>query len=409
MTRLLAHCALTGQDPCMAGPTDFTWDDEESFAELAKEMADEILTSASSDVPDTEIRAILQEALAEYSGSNWLEAHTGRCQPEDAATDENFYRTCIVIEPSAAYYSGEHGEVRFTSALVEDYSYDARGWKTLVVDGQRVNSETRCYDSQVLCWERPWKYFRHWLQQSSEKLAALDEQTFLKTFFMFICTDHGECNHKYGLPCISYGQIENVRAQQAEWVFYPMRTGVKHTALAIAAGARSSALWPAMAKDFNVWETTRPDIWPVLSSIAVRSQPNAALATTSVFDKLPTELLLQILISIPRGDLLKMMVLSRGVFLLLSQLLDEVLWHHVHYGDLHWLLPVPSVPGDVERAAGIIAGSTDRTRMDSREFPFAAYLPLCSASDSMRNRARLWNIAQQFRIQLEIAIGRSLL
>ncbi|KAF7305341.1 hypothetical protein HMN09_00786000 [Mycena chlorophos] len=184
-----------------------------------------------------------------------------------------------------------------------------------------------------------------------------------------------------------------------------MRTGVKHTALAIAAGARGSALWPAMAKDFNVWETTRPDIWPVLSSIAVRSQPNAALATTSVFDKLPTELLLQILISIPRGDLLKMMVLSRGVFLLLSQLLDEVLWHHVHYGDLHWLLPVPSVPGEVERAAGIIAGSTDRTRMDSREFPFAAYLPLCSASDSMRNRARLWNIAQQFRIQLEIAIG----
>ncbi|KAF7305271.1 F-box domain-containing protein [Mycena chlorophos] len=417
MTRIVAYCVLTGQDPDTAGPCQLTWDDEEAIAELAQEMAKEIATSTSppTGIAEQELQAILEEALASslqpvYSSGGvvpdtpWLAESTGRIprDSDNAATDENFYRSCIIIEPEPLnspedWRNWRRG--RLVLKVVEDYSFEDRRWETLVVAGERISRQSLVSYGSVLCWERPWMYFREWMRRSSEKLAALDDKSFIEAFFSFVVTSHGDCDHEYRVPCISYGGIEKVAENEAD-VFHIMQQGTRNVAAAICHGVRGPDLWPALAADFNVWMTTRPDLWPSRPTTTTRWEPPIPVPETgaeSILHSLPPEVLLQILALVPHGGLWRLMTTSRRILIHLLTLLDEVLWYHVHHGDLRWLLPVSSVPGEVQRAAQALGGQS----MASREFPFSTYLPVCLASDSMKNRRRMWNIAQQFCGALE--------
>ncbi|KAJ6526900.1 hypothetical protein DFH09DRAFT_1095094 [Mycena vulgaris] len=104
-------------------------------------------------------------------------------------------------------------------------------------------------------------------------------------------------------------------------------------------------------------------------------------------------------------------LLLRGVSELVKPLLDETLWHHVHHGDLRWILPVPEVKAEVNRANAVKGWYSNPTALpfvfDSREFPFARFLLECIRSGSMRNRRRLGKIFKQFKVLWE-AMGTTL-
>lgn len=97
-----------------------------------------------------------------------------------------------------------------------------------------------------------------------------------------------------------------------------------------------------------------------------------------------------------------MLLLSSSVFEMISPRLDEILWYHVHHGDFRWILPVPRVPDEINRANTAICGWHPKPAglacaLDSREFPFSRFIPVCLQTDSMRNRHRLWKIYKQYK------------
>ncbi|KAJ6557868.1 hypothetical protein B0H19DRAFT_1148827 [Mycena capillaripes] len=182
------------------------------------------------------------------------------------------------------------------------------------------------------------------------------------------------------------------------------RVGCAKTVAAIAAGRRGDDLWPALATDFGAWMMTRPDLWPAKPLDPTCHRVHIPTGEHSVFHDLPVEILLQILPLLSLVDLSSFQLLSRGISELVTPLLDEILWHHVHHGDFGWLLPVATVGGEVSRANAAAVEWYQRPKaarrgciLDSKDFPFSRFIPECLNSNSMRNRRRLWGIFKQFR------------
>jgi hypothetical protein len=123
---------------------------------------------------------------------------------------------------------------------------------------------------------------------------------------------------------------------------------------------------------------------------------------TTPFHSLPAEILIQILPCLSLPDLLSTILVSRSVAGLIIPMLDETLWHYVHHGDLRWILPVPTVEGEVERAHKAAAtwvptADAHMSSLDSRDFPFLQFVIRCVKDNSMRNRRRLWDIYKQYK------------
>ncbi|KAJ7608844.1 hypothetical protein DFH06DRAFT_1247861 [Mycena polygramma] len=148
---------------------------------------------------------------------------------------------------------------------------------------------------------------------------------------------------------------------------------------------------------------TRPDLWPAKRlELDTTTRAQYKTGAPSVFHALPAEVLVQMLPLLPLADLRSILLLSRAVFELVSPWLDEVLWHHVHLGDFRWILPVSRVADEIDRANTAICGWHSKPAglacaLDSREFPFSRFIPVCFKSDSMRNRHRLWKIYKQYK------------
>ncbi|KAJ7059620.1 hypothetical protein C8F01DRAFT_1254532 [Mycena amicta] len=398
-------CVLCGLDPDHAGPNLLTYDDPEDITDLAQEMAPEVTAILGESHSTEDIQAILEDAL--ILPDMWLVEYTGRIQ-EGASSKDNFYDTGVVIGPQ-------------TLTRVENYSYDYRRWDTVVMtseDGkseERIQAETRVGGGQgapFFCWERPYLYFRDWLRHSSKPISLLDNAGFAERLFRVVNSNHGDaCVHRdssFGLlPCISYGGIEKMEDYGDETVLHSVRDGVKNTAAAIAA-AHGARFWRL---DDISWPT------PPTSTTRPRVQINPG--TSSVLHTSPPEVLIQILALLPLSDLLSLLLLSHGVASLVSPLLDEALWHHVHLGNLYWMLPVAGVKGEVQRASRAAmkwcnsprskSAATSQARkttsvLESKDFPFSAFLPACFAADSMRNRERLWKISQQFKVLWETTV-----
>ncbi|KAJ6466029.1 hypothetical protein C8R47DRAFT_1154184 [Mycena vitilis] len=186
-----------------------------------------------------------------------------------------------------------------------------------------------------------------------------------------------------------------------QWDFDGARTQASNTAAAIAVGARGEELWPALALDFNASMARRPDRWPTdpTSSVSPVSIIDCNPTTHPILHTIPPEVFVLILYLVLVSDLRSLLQLSRGVYGIMQPLLDEVLWHHVHYGDLRWVLPVAGVKGEVQRASEAVEGwylnpAGLPSLFDSREFPFARFISECV----MRNRRRLWKIYKQYKV-----------
>ncbi|KAJ7291568.1 hypothetical protein C8J57DRAFT_1044772, partial [Mycena rebaudengoi] len=214
------------------------------------------------------------------------------------------------------------------------------------------------------------------------------------------------------LPCVSYGGIEKTQSDGFQQIFLNAQTQSTSTAAAIASGTRGRDLWTALGVDFGVWMAVRPDLWPSNSLEVQITAVQLDSEFTTPFHSLPAEILIQILPCLSLADLISTILVSRSVARLIIPMLDETLWNHVHYGDLRWILPVPAVQGEVERAHKAAAtwaliADAHVSPFDSRDFPFLQFVMRCSKDNSMRNRRRLWDIYKQYKGLWDVMEQRS--
>lgn len=151
--------------------------------------------------------------------------------------------------------------------------------------------------------------------------------------------------------------------------------------------------------------------WPspptVLPTPTFMQFPTSALSDP--FSALPAELLFDILRQLPIRALLALSSVSRNLraFLTEPAFLNQTIKVAVLSGSEFWMLPVTTIPGEVERALHVAmewlaTASSDRDVVTtdspfySSAFPYLAFVHACYESDSMRNRQRLWNIVKHF-------------
>ncbi|KAJ7291686.1 hypothetical protein C8J57DRAFT_1045037, partial [Mycena rebaudengoi] len=212
------------------------------------------------------------------------------------------------------------------------------------------------------------------------------------------------------LPSIEYGGIEKTHNGLFQSEFVGARSGSRHTAEAIVGGLRDWDLFPALGRDFGVWMSVRPDIWPTAPAVSVEAGQSVFPAgcltipgSGGGFTAFPSEVLLQILPHVRLHGLLALCTTSRGFRCRVQPLLNEALLYQLHHGDLGWILPVPSIDGETLRAFGaaqtwIPAGTRHSySPFDSPSFPLWQFISECFRSDSMSNRRRLWGIYKQYQ------------
>ncbi|KAJ7621742.1 hypothetical protein DFH06DRAFT_1482271 [Mycena polygramma] len=386
-------------------------------------MAADIVAILGEGQDSEPIAKVLEQSLWASNcpeGVGWMEEYLGRPRRNTwppVVEEDPYFKTVAIIGRD-----NPGGPV--VLKRVEDYNSERNFWQTLVMEcenGEERRIRHRTADTQGLgrgdpffCWDRPYRYFEEWMHCSR---ASGDRDVFVDRFHRVVDSkrriypddyDDDEYENCAGLlPCIDYGAISRAYGS-FQWDFEGARTQATNTAAAIAAGAQGKDLWSALALDFNAWMAMRPDMWPTdpKSSASSVSIIDCEQATHSILHTIPPEVIVQILPLVPVSDLRSLLQLSRSVHGLVEPLLDEVLWHHVHYGDLRWILPVPGVKGEVERANDTVKGwYSNPARLpsifDSREFPFARFIIECAGSCSMRNRRRLWKIYKQYKVLWE--------
>ncbi|KAJ7766392.1 hypothetical protein DFH07DRAFT_1013676 [Mycena maculata] len=425
-------CLLSALSASDSGP--FAFERGNDIADTARTMAAEIAGILGEADSRDVIEKILEESLESSTGMQgvaWMEEYLGYPRADASPRrpielEDPYFDVAVLIGYQVRRRTEAKERQHVVLRRVADFGPQSNCWRTHIVhseDGAENRIEgTSSHGiwpakSFVFCWERPYQYFRDWMRHSCPSLASLDNQDFVEQFFRVIDSNRPRLN--YGgsglLPCISYGGIEKTHSGRRshdgtpsyQTSFARTRTKSTNTAAAIAAGARGEALWPAFALDFGAWRAMRPDLWPTEpSSLSSISTVTLEPATHSILHTLPPEVLVQILYLVSLSDLLSLLQSSRGISGLVYSLLDETLWDQAHYGDLRWVLPVPGVRGEVERAENAVKGWSANpvglaSAFDSREFPFASFMSECARSGSMRNRRRLWNIYKQYKVLWE--------
>ena len=253
----------------------------------------------------------------------------------------------------------------------------------------------------------------------------------MDSFFMHLSFSRS-LEHFTGLilSCIQYGDIIKTiddYANQAR--FLGARKGSKHTSRAISAELRGTDLLPAIFRDFQCWLSVRPDMYVLFSLIrALYSSltfswpsPTASPGPTfmaftdsgsaSPFTALPTELLILIFRELPIPALLSLSAVSRSLRALITEptFLNQTFKAAVMGGSTFWILPVPAIADEEERARRTAMEWLSTTSSDcaalnvespfhSPLFPYLSFIHACYESNSMRNRERLWNNVKQFDV-----------
>lgn len=178
-----------------------------------------------------------------------------------------------------------------------------------------------------------------------------------------------------------------------QWMLQFMRSGV----------VREEDRTEMMMGMGRQWVFVRPDRFPVTQAFAYRSQlPNvAAHLELSALDlglpSLPVDILLHIASFLSLSCLLKFSSLTRSMLSALGPFLDS-LTHSLLIRDSPWLLPPDD--GGPEK---IWWDSHCQVFMGGQEtpFPWIGYARACWESPSMKNRRRLWGIAEQLEVLAE--------
>jgi hypothetical protein len=128
----------------------------------------------------------------------------------------------------------------------------------------------------------------------------------------------------------------------------------------------------------------------------------------TIFNKLPTELLEEILFLVDLPTAGSLMKASKSTYRLVQSLMDTVSLHQILHGSLRWILPVDAVSGENSRAVQSLRtwkpnhegpGETIEEWLKLKDFPWCAFVRQCFGleEDSMRNRRRMWSIVEQIR------------
>src|ERR1700683_3150063 len=137
---------------------------------------------------------------------------------------------------------------------------------------------------------------------------------------------------------------------------------------------------------------------------------------SGAFHPLPTEIMQHILQNVPLQSILALSSASRSLQNLPPDppYLKQVLKQAIIGGSLRWILPVETLPGEVQSALNAFSTWSDKSspvvlegiascKLESilqllalPSFPHFQFTRACFDSDSMMNRKRLWGIVKQY-------------
>lgn len=277
---------------------------------------------------------------------------------------------------------------------------------------QMIDTLTDCSNPHFFVLMGPYHYLRSWIDLENLP-PGKEELSFHGELFEIVNGDGIRLDATTGLlDCISYGGIEKTCSQETMWLQQDfseaLNASMIHTKRAIQKGVPVDALKRAIARDFNCWQTKRPDSWPTCDPTAITpftEFPSKGVAST-LFERLPPELLIAIFRSLPLGALLSFSTCCRSTRAIFRRVADPIIASMYNVGgDLRWILPVTTIKDERERAE--IAYRTwlpedqDPTgsALYAKDFPHFDFIRACygEEEDSMRNRRRLWNISKQFQ------------
>ncbi|KAH7928587.1 hypothetical protein BV22DRAFT_1058536 [Leucogyrophana mollusca] len=219
------------------------------------------------------------------------------------------------------------------------------------------------------------------------------------------------------LPCIDYGDLAD-SCEQYQDVFPPRRKGFVHIARGIAQGLRGRGLLTDVMLDFNCWMFMRPDRWPYPPKVDEQERLRASTfgdftPTTDsrgpLFARLSSEELLMICCQCTVSSYLALAATSKSFHMRLTapEFLDLTMKEMIARGSLRWIMPVESMPGEVERAVDAAKAWLsfdsepdvgDTSVFSASAFPAFKFVYACFQSDSMRNRQRIWGQAKQYEL-----------
>ncbi|KAH7924865.1 hypothetical protein BV22DRAFT_1012355 [Leucogyrophana mollusca] len=440
-------CILCGIAPS-GGPSQLFTDPCDEADSLAAQIASKIiLADPSQDY--SSIFQIAQDALLETDETEWV---------PKGIRDWSGFQTCVAV----GYFDNEDGAAclfpddQGRDSLFPDGSKvqlrhvsdgSAGGFTSILSDTADANGQfkkaclTHCTsrdpkNPNFFVSEACYHYLEAWITASALPPQCSDVPytpglNFAGELYEIVNSRTEVRERLKGLlPCINYSGIEETCEQYQE-DFQPSSQGFQHIASGIEEGLTGEDLLPHLIQDFQCWMFMRPDIWPSPPDSGAGSElpdfTHYHLGMDSkdvLFDNMSADVLLTIARDLPLPSYFALSATCKSLRRRLTGpvFLDCVLKKMMALGPLRWIMPIGTIAGETDRAFSIAkewlkpaisddqgsdTGSNSTVAKDdyaerhlfhSTDFPALAFLHACFASDSMRNRQRLWGIAKQFEV-----------
>ncbi|PVG01682.1 hypothetical protein CPB86DRAFT_823601 [Serendipita vermifera] len=250
----------------------------------------------------------------------------------------------------------------------------------------------------------PWQIRVPWQASASPGLLS----DFTDVGWRSIAIGHfDESGNRQGHGTVDFIDYEGIDCslQQFQDDFSGAFFGPYDLGSALKSGLRGNDLIPALLSDFNVWQACPPDRWikanPSSSSLTSARAPFQT-AIAGHWDKLPSEIVLEILSDLTLSELLSFTSVCRcfhhrfGDSDFLSLWLRSQL--HRPLNSTHWFMPVATVNGEVDKfyaacneskspgASATISKSAENSVVFSAGFPLFEFFRTNFGTDSMKNR-----------------------
>jgi hypothetical protein len=160
-------------------------------------MATEIVTILGEDQDIDATAEILRESLrslADREGLAWMEEYLGRPRenarpPVAWELEDSYFDIAGVI----GYKVGEQHAVLLR---VDDFYSEEATWE-VVIEESEDGTESRLARhiywgtwqdtcNPLFCWERPYRYFEHWMRYSCSSPTSWDREVFIEQFYRIV-------------------------------------------------------------------------------------------------------------------------------------------------------------------------------------------------------------------------------
>lgn len=310
-----------------------------------------------------------------------------------------------------------------TTRLVYESTGYGGNFEKVEGQGNKVRTQADSYTWNFFCLRAPYFYLQSWIDWDSlpprHVVFPLEPDMNFEGEFWEIVNAYSH-RRRQGHGTVDFIDYEGIDCslQQFQDDFSGAFFGPYDLGSALKSGLRGNDLIPALLSDFNVWQACPPDRWikanPSSSSLTSARAPFQT-AIAGHWDKLPSEIALEILSDLTLSELLSFTSVCRcfhhrfGDSDFLSLWLRSQL--HRPLNSTHWFMPVATVNGEVDKfyaacneskspgASATISKSAENSVVFSAGFPLFEFFRTNFGTDSMKNRRRLWRISQQFRAE----------